>query len=549
MWIATNAMKRMRTAMLSYTAGIRFVLRDFMWPISLAVGVGILLNVFIGIVNPIGLKALFDSGIASHNPRTFIWISVLLLAAFTLWRACDFLHDVYVQRVKGKILRTVVRKLLNAYFALPFGHVNNHDPGYFLSRVFDEPSLTVVPLVDGLIGLAVSLSSVIVGSLVAVRLSWRATVLVAVIAPGAYVLGQVFSSRLASQSHTEQDAQASVRGTFLRLISAFRTVLMFGLLKHVEKRAQGAFSEFVDAQEHRFVSTYKYKALSGLLLSYAEMSVIVVAGYQVLQNQMTFGSFMAFMNAFWIAIRGAKQVFESVPELFRLNALSTRLLAMSTPHVPSVADGKLEPGAICVMDHLCLGYGNDHILKDVNLEMRGYDRILVTGSNGAGKSTLCLALAGLLGADKGLCRTLSYAEVSAAIAPFEFPPGPVWDTVSAMAANPEQLERIGCLAREFGIQDALAQEASALSVGQKKKCEVLICLAKPAKLYIFDEPLAGVDVNSKNTIMDVIERETKGKALVIVMHGDKEFFSRFTRSFVLDYGRLHEATVAVQDAV
>jgi ABC-type branched-subunit amino acid transport system ATPase component len=35
----------------------------------------------------------------------------------------------------------------------------------------------------------------------------------------------------------------------------------------------------------------------------------------------------------------------------------------------------------------------------------------------------------------------------------------------------------------------------------KKKCEVLICLAKQSKLYIFDEPLAGIGVNRKHVVI------------------------------------------------
>jgi ABC-type branched-subunit amino acid transport system ATPase component len=35
----------------------------------------------------------------------------------------------------------------------------------------------------------------------------------------------------------------------------------------------------------------------------------------------------------------------------------------------------------------------------------------------------------------------------------------------------------------------------------KKKCEVLICLAKQSKLYIFDEPLADIGVNRKHVVI------------------------------------------------
>ena len=51
----------------------------------------------------------------------------------------------------------------------------------------------------------------------------------------------------------------------------------------------------------------------------------------------------------------------------------------------------------------------------------------------------------------------------------------------------------------------------------------------PADLYIFDEPLAGIDIGSKSRIMEAIFEGTRGGVLWVIMHGDSEFHHRFDR--------------------
>jgi ABC-type multidrug transport system ATPase subunit len=68
-----------------------------------------------------------------------------------------------------------------------------------------------------------------------------------------------------------------------------------------------------------------------------------------------------------------------------------------------------------------------------------------------------------------------------------------------------------------------------LSAGQRKKLEVIMGLSKEAEVYVFDEPLAGVDIGSKDKIIGEIFGRTEGKTLVVIMHGDGQFHQLFDR--------------------
>jgi ABC-type multidrug transport system ATPase subunit len=110
----------------------------------------------------------------------------------------------------------------------------------------------------------------------------------------------------------------------------------------------------------------------------------------------------------------------------------------------------------------------------------------------------------------------------------DFVPGTVRDNLSFVgpAAKGETLDR---LAREFGLDGHLDKEASELSAGQRKKLEVIMGLSKEAEVYVFDEPLAGVDIGSKDKVIGEIFRRTEGKTLVVIMHGDGQFHQLFDR--------------------
>lgn len=99
--------------------------------------------------------------------------------------------------------------------------------------------------------------------------------------------------------------------------------------------------------------------------------------------------------------------------------------------------------------------------------------------------------------------------------------------------------------RALGLTDCLEKDPSELSAGQRKRLEILMVLLKAADLYVVDEPLAGIDVGSKEGVMQAIMASTKGKILLVIMHGDSEFYDHFDR--VLDLTQREVAALATAE--
>jgi ABC-type multidrug transport system ATPase subunit len=134
---------------------------------------------------------------------------------------------------------------------------------------------------------------------------------------------------------------------------------------------------------------------------------------------------------------------------------------------------------------------------------------------------------------------------SRAILPFDFVPGTVRENLGALEGEEERCRR---LAQVVGLAASLDKDPAELSVGQRKRLEILMVLLKPAELYILDEPLAGIDVLSKSKIMQAILEATQGKTLLVIMHGDAEFHGQFDRVLDLAAGATEEPALVAAEA-
>jgi ABC-type multidrug transport system ATPase subunit len=83
----------------------------------------------------------------------------------------------------------------------------------------------------------------------------------------------------------------------------------------------------------------------------------------------------------------------------------------------------------------------------------------------------------------------------------------------------------------FHLADPVLLEAEAdeLSAGQQQKLALIVALSKKADLYLLDEPLANLDMESRDIAMHLILERTKGKTLILIMHGSEEYQPLFDR--------------------
>ncbi len=179
------------------------------------------------------------------------------------------------------------------------------------------------------------------------------------------------------------------------------------------------------------------------------------------------------------------------------------------------------------------------ILKNINLTLEKGKLYAITGPNGGGKTSIAKVIMGIYQPTEGQIfldgeditnfsiterarQGLSYA--------FQHPPrfkGVHVEEVMRIA-NPD-IDEIGirsCL-RDVGLcpEDYIGRDLGpGLSGGETKRLEVAQILAKDARITIFDEPEAGVDLWTIQKLISVIvdkHRKTPQKTVIIISHNEQ----------------------------
>ena len=169
------------------------------------------------------------------------------------------------------------------------------------------------------------------------------------------------------------------------------------------------------------------------------------------------------------------------------------------------------------LDHVSKSYQGRTVLRDFSLELPDRGFCCILGPSGAGKTTLLRLMAGLEQPDSGTV-TVS-APVSMV---FQEDRLLAHDTVlenAALAADPQRDKEL--LVR-LGLAEWLFRRPAALSGGMRRRVAIARALAAPAGVYLMDEPLKGLDRDTKQAVLALIREETRNGLLVLVTHDPEE---------------------------
>ncbi len=178
------------------------------------------------------------------------------------------------------------------------------------------------------------------------------------------------------------------------------------------------------------------------------------------------------------------------------------------------------------------------ILQDINLKLDGHV-IALTGPNGGGKSTLAKVIAGIVTPTSGQIlldgediTNLSITEranhgISYAFQqPVRFKGLRVKDLLDIATGRKHDMSMACHVLSEVGLcaRDYLDRELNdSLSGGEMKRIEIAMTLARGTKLNIFDEPEAGIDLWSFQSLIRVFEnmRQNTDGTILIISHQER----------------------------
>lgn len=194
-------------------------------------------------------------------------------------------------------------------------------------------------------------------------------------------------------------------------------------------------------------------------------------------------------------------------------------------------------------------FGDNEVLRGIDLHIPPGQFVAIVGQSGCGKSTLLRLIAGL---DQPTAGSISFGETAArpedTRVMFQEPRLLPWARVLANVEVGLGRERksAGASARaeqalaEVGLTDKRDQWPSVLSGGQKQRVALARALVSGPRLLAFDEPLGALDALTRIAMQRLLERvwADQGFTAILVTHDVAEAVALADRVLVIEEGRI-----------
>ncbi|MET7575003.1 amino acid ABC transporter ATP-binding protein [Streptomyces sp. NPDC005492] len=206
-------------------------------------------------------------------------------------------------------------------------------------------------------------------------------------------------------------------------------------------------------------------------------------------------------------------------------------------------------------------FGDHHVLRDVDLDVRSGETVVLIGASGSGKSTLCRCVNRLEAVDSGRITLAGepLPEEGRELARLRARVGMVFQSfnlfshlsvVENIALAPVKVrgqsrydaaERARELLARVGLADKADAYPGQLSGGQQQRVAIARALAMDPEVLLFDEPTSALDPEMVGEVLDVMTSlAADGMTMLVVTH-EMGFARRAAdRVVFLDNGRVEE---------
>ncbi len=201
-----------------------------------------------------------------------------------------------------------------------------------------------------------------------------------------------------------------------------------------------------------------------------------------------------------------------------------------------------------------------HALKGINLDIRRGEILALLGPNGAGKTTLINVICGIVSPSGGhvladghdIVTHFREARSMIGLVPQELSTDAfesVWATVNfsrgifGKAPNPAYVEKV---LRDLSLWDKKDAKIRTLSGGMKRRVMIAKALSHEPRILFLDEPTAGVDVELRRDMWQIVRRlRESGVTIILTTHYIEEAEEMADRIGIISKGEI----ILVEDKV
>ncbi len=491
------------------------------------------LNRFIGIINAVPRLKLLK------------FIVFGFLGLFILKGLAVFIRQYLMTNVGQLVLRDIRNALYSKYQYLPLDYYSKSKVGTLISRITYDVGVINNSIAQGLTDVFYQGFKLIILLIIAFVINWRLFLLSLVIFPFISIPVVRISKALRKISTKTQEKMSEVTRALYEGISGIRIVKTF-LMENYEidrfSRANQGFYKISMKSAKRIIAIGPITELVGAV---AAMLVLYVGGQQIIQGDLSFGMFAAFMGSMFQCVQPFKRLSNISAVMQQASAAATRIFQiLDTPveleDKPGTVDLTKVQQAIR-FEKVSFRYNGEteEVLKNISLEVPVGTILAIVGPSGVGKTTLVNLIGRFYDVTAGRITVDGYDVRDIQLKSLREKIGIVTqdmflfnDTVRANIAYGNiraGLEQIVQAAQAAGIDEfiqtlprgydtVIGDRGFRLSGGEKQRLAIARALLKNPPILVLDEATSQLDSQSEVLVQKALKQLMQGRTVFVIAH-------------------------------
>jgi len=485
------------------------------------------------------VKPVLDEIFVKKDLELLYLLPYAIILVYALKGGGKYIQVYFSALIGHDIIRKVRNRLLENMLKLDIKFFQEFRTGELISRNVNDVDRirsvvsTMIPEIGRQTLTAIGLLGVVIYQ--SPKLSFFALIVIPLIIYPLSIIGK----KLKKLSHKSQEKTSDITSNLTEI---------FNNVEIIKAHASEKFEhEKFSIQNFNFfkinIKAVKTSELTGPLMevlgAIGVASVIIVGGKEVIEDQMSVGSFFSFLTALFMLYTPIKRISSLYNLLQDAVAASERILFIfdQKPKIISEKNLQVEDIKSLKLENVTLKYGELSALNGINFEVKKGEKLALVGDSGGGKSSIVNLIIRFFDPTSGKisfdAQPIENFELESLRNSISMVTQRVYifnDSIAANVAYGKEIDKdrvINALrdanALEFveeigGIDEVLDENGTNLSGGQRQRIAIARALYVNPKILILDEATSALDSKSEKKISDAIENITKNRITIIIAH-------------------------------
>ena len=485
------------------------------------------------------VKPVLDDIFIEKNLEALQLLPYAIILVYAMKGGGKYIQVYFSALIGLDIVRKVRDRLLNQMLKLDISFFHQFRSGELISRNINDVGRikavvsTMIPEI-GRQGLtAIGLLGVVIYQ--SPKLSFFALIVLPLI----ILPLSLIAKKLKKLSHRSQEKTSDITSRLTEIFSNIELIKAHAAEKFERDKFAKENYDFYKIS----LKSVKTSELTGPLMeimgAIGVVAVIIIGGKEVINDQMSVGSFFSFLTALFMLYTPIRRLSTLYNNLQDAVAAGERILYIfdQEPNIVSTENKPIEDIKSLTFKDVTLKYGDKSALNGITFNVSKGEKLALVGDSGGGKSSIVNLImrfydpnSGEIKIDDRSIDSFSLEELRNSISIVTQRVYIFNDTIAANVAYGKKIdiEKVTeCLkqanALEFvdelgGINEILNEYGANLSGGQRQRIAIARALYVDPKILIFDEATSALDSKSEAKITQALERITKDRITIIIAH-------------------------------